>query len=71
VQISTGFLHGRKKKMPNDNAENEFDWTLTTWEGARKEQMRRCSEMSLRDIVSALEEMQELADKLQRDQKRD
>lgn len=38
------------------------DWTLTTWEGARREQLRRWAELPLERIVAALEEMQELAE---------
>jgi len=42
----------------------EIDWSLTTWEGSRREQLRRWSELSLREILLAQEEMQELAEKL-------
>ena len=53
--------------MPNGSTEaDEIDWSLTTWEGARKEQLRRWSQMPLREIITALEEMQELAEKLKR-----
>ena len=50
-------------------AENELrdaaiDWSLTTWEGARREQLRRWAELPLERIVSALEEMEELANRL-------
>ena len=40
----------------------EIDWSLTTWEGARREQLRRWAALPLERIVLALEEMQELAD---------
>lgn len=39
----------------------EVDWSLATFEGARLEQLRRWSELSLREIVAALEEMQAIA----------
>jgi hypothetical protein len=39
-----------------------INWSLTTYEGARREQMRRWSRLSLRDILLAQEEMQKLAD---------
>jgi len=42
----------------------KIDWSLTTWEGSRREQLRRWSELSLREILLAQEEMQELAEKL-------
>jgi hypothetical protein len=50
-------------------AENEpqdavIDWSLTTWQGARREQLRRWSELPLDRIVSALEEMEDLANRL-------
>jgi hypothetical protein len=51
--------------MPtNESGSQEIDWSLTTWEGARREQARRCSQMSLAQIILALEEMQAVADKL-------
>jgi hypothetical protein len=35
-----------------------------TWEGARKEQMRRWANMPLEEIILALEEMQAIAEQL-------
>lgn len=46
--------------LPSD----DIDWSLTTWEGARREQLRRWSELPLENIILALEEMQELAEAL-------
>ena len=43
-----------------------IDWSLTTWEGAEREQLRRWAELSLEEIVRAQEEMQNLADRLGR-----
>jgi hypothetical protein len=40
----------------NDSA--EIDWSLTTWEGARREQLRRWAALPLEAVVSALEEME-------------
>ncbi len=45
-------------------AGEEIDWSLTTWEGARREQMRRWAEMPLVDLIRALEEMHSLAEQL-------
>lgn len=50
-------------------AENELhdagvDWSLTTWEGARREQLRRWAELPLERIVAALEEMEDLGERL-------
>jgi hypothetical protein len=42
-----------------------IDWRLTTWEGTRREQLRRWAELPLERIILALEEMEELADRLQ------
>jgi len=38
-----------------------IDWRLTTWEGARREQLRRWAALPLEQIILALEEMEELA----------
>ena len=40
------------------------DLSLTTWEGTRREQRRRWSELPLERIIMALEEMQRLNDAL-------
>jgi len=51
--------------MPTDDLQTDrIDWSLTTWEGARREQMRRWGRMPLADMIRALEEMQLLAEKL-------
>lgn len=42
----------------------EFDWRLTTFEGARREQLRRWAQLPLENILRAIEEMQELAERL-------
>ena len=41
-----------------------IDWSLTTWEGSRREQLRRWAALSLEEILLAQEEMRELAEKL-------
>ena len=38
-----------------------IDWSLTTYEGARREQVRRWSQLSLTQVIEALEEMEQLA----------
>jgi hypothetical protein len=48
----------------DDLQADRIDWSLTTWEGARREQMRRWGRMPLADMIRALEEMQVLAEKL-------
>jgi hypothetical protein len=37
------------------------DWSLTTFEGARREQMRRWAALPLERMVAALEEMDQIA----------
>ncbi|WP_447859653.1 hypothetical protein [Nitrospira calida] len=51
--------------MPNDDSPlPDVDWRLTTFEGARREQLRRWSALPLEDILQAMEEMQEMARRL-------
>jgi hypothetical protein len=51
--------------MPtSEPRQNDIDWGLTTWEGARREQTRRWARMSLSEMILALEEMQVLAERL-------
>lgn len=44
--------------------DNSIDWSLTSWQGAEREQLRRWARLSLEEIVRAQEEMQSLADRL-------
>ena len=48
----------------NELHDAAIDWSLTTWQGARREQLRRWAELPLERIVAALEEMEELANRL-------
>lgn len=50
--------------MTETESADEIDWSLTTWEGARREQLRRWAELPLERIILALEEMAELAETL-------
>lgn len=46
--------------MPaNEPLPDGIDWSLTTWEGSRREQLRRRAALPLERIILALEEMQE------------
>lgn len=47
---------------PTDD--RQIDWSLTTWEGSEREQLRRWSRLSLEEILRAQEEMQDLATRL-------
>ena len=40
-----------------------IDWSLTTWEGSRREQLRRWAALSFEEIIRAQEEMAELAER--------
>ena len=39
----------------------QVDWSLGTYEGARREQIRRWSQLSLTQVIQALEDMEQLA----------
>ena len=48
--------------MPSNRTQDTtVDWSLTTREGARREQLRCRAALPLEDVVHALEEMEELA----------
>lgn len=50
--------------MPGNASETDaIDWSLTTWEGSRREQLRRWAELSLEEIIQAQEEMRELSER--------
>lgn len=42
----------------------DFDWSVTTFEGARREQLRRWARLPLADVIRALEEMDDQARRL-------
>lgn len=51
--------------MPEHESQTpDLDWRLTTFEGARREQLRRWAELPLENMVLALEEMQEISQML-------
>ena len=41
---------------------DKIDWSLTTWEGARREQLRRWAQLPLENILAAIEEMEEIVE---------
>ena len=47
------------------------DWTLATWDGARREQLRRWAGLPLERIIMALEEMADLAEQFEHTAKRE
>lgn len=51
--------------MPDDKPHSlEFDWRVTSFEGARREQLRRWARLPLERLLLAIEEMQDLAQAL-------
>lgn len=48
----------------SNSSEAEIDWSMATFDGARREQLRRWAELPLIDILTALEEMETLAARL-------
>ncbi|MDN5941200.1 MAG: hypothetical protein L0H94_04875 [Nitrospira sp.] len=42
----------------------EFDWRLTSFEGSRREQLRRWAQLPLENILLAIEEMEDIAQRL-------
>ena len=50
--------------MAKNDPLDSFDWSLTTWEGSRREQLRRWAQLTLEEIVQAQEEMAELSERL-------
>lgn len=54
---------------PEDDGEDQkLDempvWMLTSWDGSRRETLRRWARLPLERLIAALEEMQELSDML-------
>ena len=51
--------------MPeNEKPDQAVDWSLATWDGSRREALRRWAQLPLERVIAALEEMQELNDML-------
>ncbi len=51
--------------MPDaEKQADPVDWSLTTWEGSRREQLRRWAALSLEEILLAQEEMQRISERL-------
>jgi hypothetical protein len=49
-------------KLPD--ALEHFDWSVTTWRGSRREQLRRWAALSLDEIIAAIEEMERLSESI-------
>ena len=52
--------------MPkNEPPADGIDWRLTTWDGSRREQLRRWAALPLERVILAIEEMQDLTEHFQ------
>jgi len=51
---------GKPPIPKNNKPEDDADWSLATWEGSRRETLRRWARLPLERAIAALEEMQEL-----------
>lgn len=47
--------------MTSESKDSAIDWSLTTWEGNRRAQLRQWQQLSLRERLEALEAMNETA----------
>jgi hypothetical protein len=52
--------------MAKASDEDDIDWSLTTWEGSRREQLRRWSLLTLEDVLTAQEDLHERSQELDR-----
>ncbi len=50
--------------------EDEIDWSKTTWDGARREQLYRWRKLSLYEKMRAVEEMGVLAERFAQNRER-
>lgn len=50
-------MESRMSEIPDN-----IDWSLTSWEGSRRAQLRRWCTLSLRQKLLALDEMTEIAE---------
>jgi hypothetical protein len=50
------------KKLPE--ALEQFDWSRTTWEGSRREQLLRWAALPLDRVILAIEEMEIMSEAL-------
>jgi hypothetical protein len=51
--------------MPDTESQpDKIDWSLPTWDGTHREQLRRWAALTLEEIILAQEEMQELSERL-------
>lgn len=47
--------------MPNEQQPDNIDWQLTTWEGSRREQLRRWAALPLEQMIQAIGDMGDFA----------
>jgi hypothetical protein len=51
--------------LKNEPPADSIDWRLTTWDGSRREQLRRWAALPLERVILAIEEMQDLTEHFQ------
>ena len=44
-----------------NNDDSNIDWSKTTWEGSRREQLRRWRKLTLRERLQAVEDMTDIS----------
>ena len=49
-------------KMADTRSSDDVDWSVTTWEGNRRAQLRQWCKLSLRERLDALDTMHDLAE---------
>lgn len=49
--------------------DDDIDWSLTSWEGSRRAQLRRWLALTVRERLQAIEEMAELAARISASQR--
>jgi hypothetical protein len=53
--------------VPIDNKSTAgIDWSLTTWEGSRREQLRRWAALPLEQIIASIVHLEQLGERLAR-----
>jgi CRISPR-associated protein Csx17 len=50
-------------EKPVSQTPDEIDWSLTTWEGSRRAQLRRALTLTVRERLEALAGMEEVAER--------
>jgi hypothetical protein len=52
--------------MAESGPEDDFDWSVATWDGSRRAQLRAWCRLTLRERLEALDAMHDLVDRFAR-----